>query len=61
MLPLLAASLGAVYAGGRLLDTARYWYDYKRNTGFSPRYPFLHGFGGMAGYASSGFNNLKRF
>lgn len=39
----LAGSLGGVYSVGRMYDNLRYWNAYRRNTGFSPRYPFRSG------------------
>lgn len=60
MLPALAYGLSALYVGGRLMDTARFWRDYQKNTGYSPRYPFLRGPGQSIGMASSAFSGLKR-
>lgn len=32
-------ALTAVYSAGRLAEGYRYWRDYARNTGYTPRYP----------------------
>lgn len=44
MIPqLVAGSLYAFYSAGRTIDNIRYWHDYKRNSGYRPRYPFKRG------------------
>lgn len=63
MLPILAYgayTLGAVYGAGRLYDTARYWSNYYKNTGYRPRYPFLKGAGSGVKSTANVFSNLKR-
>lgn len=60
MLPLLVAGLGAAYGAGKLFDTTRYWAAYYRNTGHTPRYPFLGSAGAGVKASQSVFQNLKR-
>lgn len=44
MAPLIAgSSLSGVYSVGKAVETSRYWTEYQRNTGRSPRYPFRAG------------------
>lgn len=63
MLPALVGSIGAIYSIGKGYDTWKYWNDYKKNTGFSPRYPFRYGsmdylkYGAGAGFS---FSKLKK-
>lgn len=64
MLPALAFGLGAIYSVGRAYDNARFWSDYKKNTGYSPRYPFRSGVYDWMGYgARAGMNyfGYRRF
>lgn len=58
VLPALAASLAAIYGVGKSVDSIRYWQDYRKNTGYSPRYPFKSGSMDWMKY-SGGFS--KRF
>lgn len=60
VLPLLAAGIGFAYAGGRLATNVAYWHDYKKNTGFYPKYAFLRGPGSSVGYGSRAFSELKK-
>lgn len=39
----ISHSLGAIYSAGRLYDNFRYWSDYRKNTGKSPKYPIRAG------------------
>lgn len=44
MAPLIAGgALTGVYHVGKAVETSRYWSEYQRNTGFTPRYPFRVG------------------
>lgn len=60
-LAVAAIGLGSVYGVGRLVDTARFWHDYHKNTGYYPRYPFLTSAGGAVRSGQNVFKNLKRF
>lgn len=66
MLPLLVGSLSAAYAVGRMSDNVRYWSDYKRNTGYSPRYPWRAGandwmkYAANAGFSYGALKNLNK-
>lgn len=65
MLPLLVGSVGALYSAGKAYDTWKYYNEYRKNTGFSPRYKFRSGEYSFAldgvsiGYAFG--RGLKRF
>lgn len=52
MLPALVASMAAVYGVGKSIDSLRYWSDYRKNTGYSPRYPFRSGSLDWMGYSA---------
>lgn len=39
----MGARMHQVYLKGYYNDIDRYWADYKKNTGFSPRYPYKSG------------------
>lgn len=60
VLPLLmagATALGSIYSVGKAYDSVRYWNDYRRNTGFSPKYGFRSGeFDYLRNTASVGFS-----
>lgn len=45
MHPLLIAGIGlsTLYATGKTADSVRFWDDYRKNTGFRPRYPWRAG------------------
>lgn len=48
---------------GTALENERYWKDYKKNTGFTPRYPFrAYGHSGVSAAQTvyRGVRNLKR-
>lgn len=55
-----AYTLAAVYSAGKLVDTGRYWYDYYKKTGYTPRYPFIRGAGSGVHSSANVFHNLKR-
>lgn len=63
MLPFLVGALGSLYSLGQAYDSMRFWSDYRKNTGRSPRYPFKSRsmdslkYGAASGYA---FSKLKR-
>lgn len=45
------------------LENEQYWKDYKKNTGFTPRYPYRsYGSSGVSAIKTvyRGFNNVKR-
>lgn len=63
MLPALVGSIGAIYTVGKAYNNIRYWNDYRRNTGKSPKYPFRAGAYDWMGYAGGtgyAFSRLKR-
>ena len=60
MLPLLVAGIAGLYGTGKAIDNVRYWNDYKKNTGYSPRYPFLRGSYDFMKYGGSSFGKLKQ-
>lgn len=59
MLPALVGSVAGVYLTAKGIDSARYWYDYHKNTGKYPRYPFLRGYGGMSDF-NNAFGKLRK-
>lgn len=60
MWPLLVAGIGGLYGTGKALDSVRYWNDYRKNTGFYPRYPFLRGSMDYLNYSNNTFGKLKQ-
>lgn len=36
---MIGRALALMYGLGRLSDGAKFWSDYRKNTGFTPRYP----------------------
>lgn len=60
VLPLLAAGIGVAYGGARAITNWAYWNDYKKRTGYYPKYGFLRGPGATVGYGLSSFSSLKK-
>lgn len=63
MIPALVGSLLAVYSAGKAVDNWRYWDDYRKNTGYSPRYPFQSksmDWMRSSGYTGISFNSMKK-
>ena len=36
---MIGRALALMYGVGRLAEGAKYWSDYRKNTGYTPRYP----------------------
>lgn len=60
-------ALGSVYTVGKALDSRKYWSDYARHTGVTPRYPWRAGANDYLSYASHtmmapmGFSRYGRY
>lgn len=62
MIPALVGTIGGIYSVGKGIDSLRYWNDYRKNTGYSPRYPFRAGqfdFVSDFGHSAFSFYALK--
>lgn len=63
VLPLIGAGISTLYGFGKLYENAKFWDDYRRNTGYSPRYPFRAGvydYSGSLAWGVGSFGKLKR-
>lgn len=62
--PFLATGLAGLYSVGSGLESWKYWRDYQKNTGYSPRYPYRSGqydyVRAFAGYGMSLTNQYYR-
>lgn len=62
----LSAVIGGVYYVGKAKETRRFWDDYQKNTGVTPRYRYRSGFYTYGNYAkalgsfSYGYYGLRR-
>ena len=60
LVPLVGSALAELYYIPKLATTIKYWEDYRKNTGYTPRYPMLQ-YGQAMQNVGSAFSQLKRF
>lgn len=63
----LSSAIGGIYEIGRIRENQKYWEEYRKNTGVSPRYPYRAGFSNLGylrnavGYTGYGFSLYDRW